>query len=286
MDENKKVMMVMPHMMGGGAERVAAQIINSMNRTGCETRFLLIRAKRDEVVNTDLDDKTGLILLSEKLKAESLLQKLAYLPLRLYSTFVGTLYEKKERDVPASAGWASVVWQYHREIRWIRDYLLQYPDLAVMVFLQPAIPIVMLAAEGLPNRVVFSERADPERLMKKRYGRRFIEKYYARADAAVFQTEAARAGYPDNIAAKGTVIPNPLKPGLPDRYTGERSKRIVTFCRISKQKNLPLAIRAFALFSESHPEYTFAVYGDALYEEGLGVERECKKLISELNLAD
>ena len=119
---------------------------------------------------------------------------------------------------------------------------------AVIAFLQPAIPIAMLAARGLENRVIFSERGNPHRLMAKRYGRKFIEKYYVRANAAVFQTGYAREVYPKAIAGKGVVIPNPLKPGLPAPFAGERRKRIVTFCRISREKNLPLLIRAMEAY--------------------------------------
>ena len=265
MEKNKKVLMVMPQMMGGGAERVAAQIMNRLNEHGYATRFLLTKAKRDEVVRTDLNEKTELILLPEQLKPESMLQKLIRLPARAYSTVFGKLFEKRNKDVPASVGKATIVWQYHREIRWLRRYLRKEPDLTVLVFLQPAIPIVMLAARGLSNRVVFSERADPNRLLKKRYGKRFIEKYYTRADAAVFQTQDAKDAYPKAVSDKGTVIFNPLKTGLPEPYTGERNKTITTFCRISKQKNLPLLAEAFAAVLKRHPEYTLRIIGDAVY---------------------
>ena len=49
---------------------------------------------------------------------------------------------------------------------------------------------VVVDEEVLP-RVVVSERGDPKRLLKKRYGYKFIKKYYSRADAVVFQTNAA-----------------------------------------------------------------------------------------------
>ena len=63
--------------------------------------------------------------------------------------------------------------------------------MTVIAFSQPAMPIIVLAADKLPNKVIISERADPNRLMKKRYGKPFIEKYYTRADVAVFQTPNA-----------------------------------------------------------------------------------------------
>ena len=108
MMERKKVLMVMTQMMGGGAERVAAQIMNKLNERGYDTRFVLTRARRQDVVRTDLNEKTELILLSEEIKAETIGQKLAHLPARAYSTVFGKLYEKQNKYIPASVGKATI----------------------------------------------------------------------------------------------------------------------------------------------------------------------------------
>ena len=72
----KKVLMVIPHMVGGGAERVSSQIINQMNSCGYDTKFILTSSKKNEVVRTDLNEKTELILLTEELKTETVFEKL------------------------------------------------------------------------------------------------------------------------------------------------------------------------------------------------------------------
>lgn len=282
----KKVIMVMPHMVGGGAERVAAQIMNKLNERGYDTRFILTSAKKNEVVRSDLNEKTELILLTEEMKAETTGQKLDHLPERAYSTILGKLYEKQNKYVPASIGKATIEWQYHREITWLRNYLKHNPDMTVIVFLQPSIPMVLLAAQGLHNKVIISERADPNRLMKKRYGKPFIEKYYTRADAAVFQTEDAKSVYPEAISKKGTVIFNPLKDNLPQPYHGERNKNITTFCRISNQKNLPLLVEAFSQVHSKHPDYTLRIIGDAPNEEGREVLQAIDQQLDKLNLKE
>ena len=282
----KKVVMVMPHMVGGGAERVAAQIMNKLNERGYDTRFILTSAKKNEVVRSDLNEKTELILLTEEMKEETAWQKIAHLPARVYSTIFGKLNEKQGKYVPASIGKATIEWQYHREITWLRNYLQQNPDMTVIVFLQPSIPMVLLAAQGLPNKVIISERADPNRLMKKRYGKPFIEKYYTRADVAVFQTEDAKSVYPEAVSKKGTVIFNPLKDNLPQPYHGERNKNITTFCRISNQKNLPLLIEAFSKVHSKHPDYTLRIIGDAPNEEGSEVLQAIDQQFDKLNLKE
>ena len=282
----KKVVMVMPHMVGGGAERVAAQIMNKLNERGYETIFVLTSAKKNEVVRTDLNEKTQLILLTEEMEAETAWQKLSHLPARVYSTVLGKLYEKQDKYVPASVGKATIDWQYHREIAWLRNYMKQNPNMTVIVFLQPSIPMVLLAVQDLPNKVIISERADPNRLMKKRYGKPFIEKYYTRADVTVFQTEDAKSVYPKAISKKGTVIFNPLKENLPQPYHGERNKNITTFCRISNQKNLPLLVEAFRQVHIKHPEYTLRIIGDAPNEEGREVLQAIDKQLDNLSLKD
>ena len=280
----KKVVMVMPHMVGGGAERVAAQIMNKLNERGYDTMFILTSAKKNEVVRSDLNEKTQLILLTEEMKAETTGQKLAHLPARAYSTIFGKLYEKQNKYVPASIGKATIEWQYHREIKWLRNYLKQNPDMTVIAFSQPAMPIIVLAADKLPNKVIISERADPNRLMKKRYGKPFIEKYYTRADVAVFQTEDAKSVYPEAVSKKGTVIFNPLKDNLMQPYHGERNKYITTFCRISNQKNLPLLVEAFDQVHSKHPEYTLRIIGDGSNEEGREVLQKIESRLNEFGL--
>ena len=286
MKESKQVLMVIPHMLGGGAERVSAQIINTMNNRGYETTYMLTSSKKYEVVNTDLNDKTPLVLLTEELNKETALQKICYLPQKFVSTLVGKMYEKIGKDVPAFAGKACIVNQYHREIKYIRNLLKENPDMAVIAFSQPGMPIVALASRGLPNTVVLSERADPNMLMKKRYGRKFIEKYYDRADKMVFQTEDAKAVYPENIAKKGTVISNPIKAGLPQPYFGERNNYITTFCRISKQKNLPVMVEAFAKIHAEYPQYVLRIIGDAPNAEDKQELEDIKRQIAELGLTD
>ena len=274
----------MPHMVDGGAERVTAQIMNKLNERGYDTRFILTSAKKNEVVRSDLNEKTQLILLTEEMKAETAGQKLTHLPARAYSTIFGKLYEKQNKYVPASIGKATIEWQYHREIKWLRNYLKQNSDMTVIAFSQPAMPIIVLAADKLPNKVIISERADPNRLMKKRYGKPFIEKYYTRADVAVFQTEDAKSVYPEAVSKKGTVIFNPLKDNLMQPYHGERNKYITTFCRISNQKNLPLLVEAFDQVHSKHPEYTLRIIGDGSNEEGREILQKIESRLNEFGL--
>ncbi len=284
--EKRKVMLLLPHMVGGGAERVAAQLLNCMDECGIDTRFFLTSDKRSEVVRSDLSEHIPLFLFKEEMPSESALSLFCRRLSEGLSSLLCKPFELLHRDVPADLAKLSLISQYGREIRFTRELLKADPDLTVIVFLQPTIPIVLLAAKDLKNRIIISERADPNRLMKKRYGRKFIEKYYPRADAAVFQTDDARAVYPKSVADKGVVIFNPVKPNLPAPYHGKRNHTITTFCRISKQKNLPLLIEAFAKIHKNYPDFTLRIIGDTVNAEGEEVYAILRRMISDNGIED
>lgn len=280
----KKIMMIMPVMKGGGAERVAAQLINEFHRKGHDVKFLLTSSMKEEVNRTDLNPEIPLVLLQEeimqrKIKGSSKIS-------RILASLFCKVYEKVGLAVPARLAYWSFMNQYGIEVEYIRNLMKADPDMTVISFLQPSIPMTVLAGRGLPNKIVISERGNPERLMKHRYGKGFIEKYYQGISSAVFQTEQARKTYPENIGKKGIVISNPIKEGLPEAYFGERRKVITTFCRISKQKNLPLLVKAFYLLQQDFSEYKLRIIGDSLNEEGELVYSQLNDLVDRLKIKD
>ena len=115
-----------------------------------------------------------------------------------------------------------------------------------------------------------SERADPRAQFnnlpwKDKIGNFFMRKcgLYSLADWMVFQTQDAQSYYSEKIQRKSSIIPNPLDTAkLPERYAGEREKRIVAAGRFSEEKNFALLIDGFATFHESFPDYTLTIYGE------------------------
>ena len=122
--------------------------------------------------------------------------------------------------------------------------------------------------------------------MKKRFGYNFIKKYYQRADAVVFQTNDAKAAYPENIAQKGTVIFNPINDKLPEPYHGEREKYVTTFCRISRQKNLSMLVEAFAEFHKKFSDYRLKIIGEPQNDDDRTHLAEAKELAEKLLITD
>ena len=269
--------MVMPVMKGGGAERVASLLMNEFHRCGYDVEFVLTSSMPEEVVRTDLSEEIPLVLLQEHGSRKGL---------RIISSIICRIFEAFKILVPAYAAYLSFISEYSSEIKQLHQKLKENPDMTVIAFLQPTIPMVVLAAKGLPNRIIISERGNPERLMKKRYGEKFIQKYYSQISAAVFQTREAQETYPVNVREKGVVISNPIKSDLPETFNGERNKNITTFCRFSLQKNLPMLIEAYSILHKEYPEYKLRIIGDALNEEGQEVQRKIQEQIKQLELED
>lgn len=278
--ERRKIIMALPVMKGGGAERVASLLMNEFHRNGYETEVVITSSSEKDVIRCDLNEEIPFTFL--KKEKISVIYRLIGLTASVFCRF----FEKFRLDVPAFLAYLSFVSQYNSEIKQIRKILEKNPDATGVAFLQPAIPMLMLASRGLPNRIVFSERGNPERLMKHRYGRKFIEKYYTRADAAVFQTPAAMQTYPDCVSEKGIVISNPIKPDLPKAYHSSRNKYITTFCRISPEKDLDILIEAFNKIQKDYPYFKLKIIGNATTALGEKVLDNLKKQTKRLEIED
>lgn len=281
MSSNKKILMVMPVMKGGGAERVASLLLNEFKRNGYDCEFLLTSSKTEELINRDLNPDIPVTSVYG-CKKNSLFFKM----LELISSLLCKPFELFGISVPARYAYLSIFAQYHTEIKALKEKLQNEPVTKVISFLQPSVPITLIATKKLPNRIVISERGDPKRLLKKRYGYNFIKKYYQRADAVVFQTNDAKTAYPDNISAKGTVIFNPINDKLPEPYHGERTKYITTFCRISRQKNLPVLVEAFAEFHKEFEDYRLKIIGEPQNDDDRASLAEAKTLANKLGITD
>lgn len=133
------------------------------------------------------------------------------------------------------------------------------------------------------KRVIGSERNDPYSNMPIHSIQKYIRDWlYRHVDYMVFQTEYAQNYFSDCIKNHSTIIPNPVSADvLPEPYTGSRDKRIVTACRLTEQKNLPMMIDAFSSFSRVYDGYQLVIYGEGHLMESLkkyvverGVERQ------------
>jgi GalNAc-alpha-(1->4)-GalNAc-alpha-(1->3)-diNAcBac-PP-undecaprenol alpha-1,4-N-acetyl-D-galactosaminyltransferase len=118
-------------------------------------------------------------------------------------------------------------------------------------------------------RFILSERNAPKYQYPQKIDLEIVKYCLNRAYHIVFQTEEAKSFFSDTIQSKSTIIPNPIKEGLPKPYVGEREKRIVAYSRLSEQKNIPLLLRSAKTFFESFPEYILEICGRGECEDEL-----------------
>lgn len=165
-----------------------------------------------------------------------------------------------------------------RRIAWLRGVARRNPGACIVAFEYFVNMQAVVACAGLPNRLVISERNDPARVGSGKKTDWLRERLYRRADMLVCQTDDAAAYFSGRV--RKTVIMNPVKENLPEPFNGERRHSVVCFCRLEKQKNLGMLLRAFAWFSKAHSDWTLEIYGD-------GYEREVLvSLAAELSIGE
>lgn len=229
-------------MTGGGAERVVSVISNHLAENGYEVTLLFTHS--DECVY-DLNPKIKTVLRDNVKGKDGI-----------------------------------------NQIKFIRKWYKRDKKAVFVSFLRRQNMYSLIAAIGTNVKLVFSERNNPieEFKLKNIY---FYELMTVKllsklrqVKHIVFQTKGAMECYPKSVHKKSSIIYNPLKSGLPEPYTGERTKRIVAIGRINYQKNYPLLLRAFKKFSESHDDYKLEIYGVG------GASDRLSTFISKLGIED
>lgn len=154
----------------------------------------------------------------------------------------------------------------------MRSYFRCHSQSTIISFSTTTNMFTILAAFGLHNHVIVSERNDPNRCTFKKL-RNII---YSLGQRFVFQTEDAKRCFSFRIQEKSAVIPNPLRSDLPEPYFGVREKKIAAVGRLEPQKNYLLLLKAFAGFHQNYPEYELHIFGKGSLESKL---KEIVKLL-------
>lgn len=220
----KKIIFAIEHLNGGGAERVTAALANNL----C----------------AEMDCEIHMIAYSRSI----------------------------QRDYPTDN---RIIWHEvscldgHRLERIFRRVVMMRqiikkvkPDYVISLGTALIIAPLSVAMVGLKTPLILSERNDPKRFPVKKTHRILRTIYYTFCHALVFQTAEAQSFFPGYMQKKSCVICNPLTEQLPPRYEGIRENRIVNFCRLVPQKNLPLLIDAFSDIADAFPNYSLEIYGE------------------------
>lgn len=142
----------------------------------------------------------------------------------------------------------------------------------------------IVASLGLKHKLIVSERNDPNKLNSRKFAKVLRDILYNFSDALVCQTPDAKEYFSEKIQGKSFVVPNPIKGGLPLwKYDNSRNE-IINFCRLEKQKNIPLLIDAFNDFSHEFSNYTLHIYGEGKEQENIEQYINNKRLAEKVKI--
>ena len=161
-------------------------------------------------------------------------------------------------------------------IRALRRLCREYQPAALISFMAEPNFRAVLAARGLPVKTIVSVRNAPEKEYFNRLFRFVGQHVLPLADGCVFQTEGARAWFPEKLQRKSAVIMNQVDEAFFDRPACSEPHDIVAVGRLTAQKNHALLIRACAALGP---------VDDRLVIFGEGEKRaELEALVRELGL--
>lgn len=273
------IVFVIKQMSGGGAERVISLLSNSFVERGYDTTLIITHQSLKDADLTNVQKNVHTISLEDEVTIES--KKLKSF-LMLKTRFVGKL----DRTILRKSDDEYLVTKYevrnYDKVQWLKKYFANNASSTIIAFLNDSVFLSLLSASK-SEKVIISERNDPRQSMSSKTNFAFFKTIYPKADEMVFQSPDAMQWYRENTSVKGRVIFNPIKPDLPERFIGERKKKIVNFCRISSQKNLHLLVNAFEMFTKEYPIYELYIYGDAVGNGAKGYIDSVNEEVDQLN---
>ncbi len=225
----KEVIIIMPFITQGGAERVLSQLISEWVRSGIHITVLIT--------------STGVFNKEYSIPAEVERVEIRAAKVRVFNIL--------------------------RSLYFMMHEVRKRPEATVLVFNKTIMYKLAVIMPFIKNRVVVSERCDPFTDPPKKSRRKLRDRLFKKADACVFQTSYAQSYFSEDVKKKSKVIPNPINPSIPERYQGTRDKTIVAAGRLTEQKNFPMLLDAFADVHRSFPEYKLVIYGRGELENEL-----------------
>jgi glycosyltransferase involved in cell wall biosynthesis len=261
---------VIAHLGAGGSQRVAATAANALVERGIEVHIIKVFSQPADAYAVDPRvNRANLgapISLIKRQRAD-LLASLA----RWLVTY--EFFMRPARFIAFGLELRSRSRALRRRLRLIA------PD-AVLSFLTQTNLLTLIAARGLPTRVVVSERND---LNKQHHNLRVVllrNLLYPRADVVT----ANSAGAVESLAhfvprEKLALLPNPLSLSDSGEAVSFSTPTFVTVTRCVEQKGLDVLLKAAALAFPSLPGWRLAIIGDGPLRE------ELEALARELGIA-
>ncbi len=278
MGKTKEIIFLIKVMSGGGAERVVSLLSSAAVEKGHDVSLILTHQNKSDAMLQNADKRINIISLPDEVKKQknSSFQQKAIM---LWARLIGKLGFVEKSSV------LKYLSRNLTSVSWLKNFFKKHKNASAVAFLYDSIFLTLLAKRKT-NKVIISERGDPRQSAASKTVGAFMKVEFPKADSFVLQSPDVQKWYEQNTPVKGTVIFNPVKPDLPEAYSGKRNNRIVNFCRISAQKNLIMLVDAFAEFHKDFPDYDLDIFGDSVGNAAEGYIETVKKCIKHHNCED
>ena len=215
---------------GGGAERVIANLANTLAEDGCETTLITSFPVDKEY---SIDKKVRRLLLED--------------------------HEFRQSRLKRNVTRISKLRKICKE---------EKPDILISFMEEPNFRAI-LATRGLPVKTLVSVRNDPNKEYAGKLGAFVGKVLLPMADGCVFQTSDAQKWFPERLQKKSRIIYNAVKEEFYQVERTPVRGEIVTCGRLTEQKNHKLLIDAFAEVQKIYPFATLKIYGEGVLREKL-----------------
>lgn len=225
----KRVLILIPRMGGGGAERVVSIIANSLSEKYSIQITTLVSDESFYPLNDDVRMTSAKIQIDRGNKFTRLMS--------MGRNFISSVFFTRKA---------------------IKEF---NPDIVFSLLEEMDIVTYLATRSSRDFKWICSERNDPNQRNKQLQC--FLEKIYQKCDVLVCQSETVANYY--SMVGKKVVIPNPVDfKNYPDRVQESIPPKIVTVGRLVPQKNMEMLIEAFSLIADDYPEATVTIYGEGL----------------------
>ncbi len=272
------LLVVMPHLGAGGAQRVVTLLLNHWHRQGLHTTLITLFPMADAFALDPGIERLDYITRMEASSGQTSLGK-------LYFRVQDELEERRDSGGRASehiadAGLTVLDWVRQARayvlthffplrltlasprVKWLRQRFQERRPRVIISFLGGSNIQTLLAARGLGIKVVISERNDPALQRLDPPWQRLRPKVYPEADLVTANSAGALRHMPYVPEPKRRQVANPLSiPTCPPEIERGR-KRLVYVGRLIEQKAPEVLLEAFARVTDALPDWRLDIVGD------------------------